>query len=242
MGRAKRKTPDVYEDERRGLRPGSAFLMLVALGFGGAIVWNAFSGAHQGRSMGSLLSEIPEGASTSVVVPAPQHVAPKTITITYDPAVEDIQRELLATGHYHGLVDGVMGTQTMLAIKQYQKDSGLAIDGRATRELLEHVRFTRKVEQASNQTGSLDAAPATQAKPVQTAARPDDSRLKVLDVQMRLMQLGYQPENTGVAGESTRAAILQFELDNGLAMDGVINTEFLAALKAVEAEQDVAAQ
>jgi len=174
MARARKKTPDVYEDERRGLRPGSALLLLVALGFGSAIVWNAFNGSHQPRSLENLLAEIPEGATTSIVVPAPQHAVPKTITIKYDPAVEDIQRELMATGQYRGLVDGVMGAQTMLAIKQFQEENGLVVDGRASPELLEKIRFTRKVQQAANQTGSVDPAvtvPAV-AKPVKVVAKP----------------------------------------------------------------------
>ncbi len=59
-------------------------------------------------------------------MPAP--TKPTTsITIKYDPLVEDVQRELLATGHYRGLVDGVAGKQTLLAIKSYQQDNQLPL-------------------------------------------------------------------------------------------------------------------
>jgi peptidoglycan hydrolase-like protein with peptidoglycan-binding domain len=242
MGRAsKARTRDVYDDERRGMRPGAAALFVVAVGFGTAIVWNAFFGSHQPRSMESLLAEIPAGATTSVVVNAPAKPQAKTITIKYDSDVEDIQRELLATGHYRGLVDGVMGNRTLIAIKQYQKDNGLAADGQATKALIEHIRFTRKVAQASEQTGSLpQKASAPPPKKTNDAA---DARLRILDVQLRLSRLGYDTgENDGTFGDGTRAAILQFELDHGLDMEGRIGKAFLAALKKAEQNRSASAQ
>ncbi len=35
-----------------------------------------------------------------------------TVIIKYDPAVEEVQRELLAAGEYDGLVDGIFGDRT----------------------------------------------------------------------------------------------------------------------------------
>lgn len=249
MGRSsRRKTKEVEVEEvvRRGLRPGAAALLLLGLGLGSMIVWNAFLGKHQPRNIEALLAEVPEGATTRVVVPGPSK-GPGTITIKYERVVEDLQQELLSTGHYKGSVDGVMGNRTALAIKAYQKEFGLAVDGAATAALLDHIRFTRKITQASNQTGSVaprELSTAHVSKPKKLlAAKPDQRRVITLDVQMRLKSLGYDPGNTdGFASESLRGAILQFEMDQGLAMEGRISKSFLAALKAAERGESLAAQ
>lgn len=246
MGRASsRKKRDIYDDgdggRRKGLRPGASLMSLIAIGLGSAIVWNAFHGQHQPRSMESLLAEVPDGASTSIVVPAPGK-ASRTITIKYDPEVEDVQRELLATGHYRGLVDGVMGNQTAVAIRLYQNDNALAPDGKLTPGLLDHIRFLRKVASAAEQSGSI--APVNAIAPLQKPAprKTDDGRVRILDVQMRLQRLGYVTVPTdGRESAALRAAILQFELDRGLAMEGRIDAAFLSALKSAEAGQSLAA-
>lgn len=247
MGRASRaKKRDVYDDggddRRRAFRPGASFMSLIAIGLGSAIVWNAFHGQHQSRSMESLLAEVPDGASTSIVVPAPGK-ASRTVTIKYDPQVEDVQRELLATGHYRGLVDGVMGNQTAVAIRQYQNDNALAPDGKLTPGLLDHIRFLRKVASAAEQSGSI--APQATGAPLKKSSPPkvDDGRVRILDVQMRLKRLSYETVPTdGYESAALRAAILQFEMDQGLAMEGKIDEGFLAALKDAEAGRSLAVQ
>ena len=55
-----------------------------------------------------------------------------------NPAVADIQKVLLALGYKlpkHG-VDGVRGTETREAVKQFQKDNGLAADGNPGQETI----------------------------------------------------------------------------------------------------------
>ena len=60
------------------------------------------------------------GASTRVDVIA-SNSRNATIVLKYDPRVEEVQRALLATGNYRGMVDGVAGKNTRLAIAAYQK-------------------------------------------------------------------------------------------------------------------------
>jgi peptidoglycan hydrolase-like protein with peptidoglycan-binding domain len=52
-----------------------------------------------------------------------------------------IQEELNIRGYNAGPVDGIVGSKTRRAIRHYQKDYGLPVDGCATRELLEHLKF-----------------------------------------------------------------------------------------------------
>ena len=59
---------------------------------------------------------------------------------------------------------------------------------------------------------------------------------RVRDVQQKLRKLGYDiGAVTGEPDDATRAAILKFEMDFGLTMDGSISKELVAALKVAEA-------
>jgi peptidoglycan hydrolase-like protein with peptidoglycan-binding domain len=250
MGRSsKARVRDVLDEHEGGVSPGAAALAVFAIGLGGMIVWNAFYGIHEQGSVSRFVTRVPKGATTYVEVPAP--AKPTTsITIKYDPLVEDVQRELLATGHYRGLVDGVAGKQTSLAIKSYQQDNQLPLTGEVTRTLIDHIRFTRKVAAASEFTGSISAVEAQgAAKPVQRpvivkrAAKPPQGLARIRDTQQKLRRLGYDiPAISGDLDAETRAAILKFELDFGLTMDGTITRELLSALKVAEAAHTASSQ
>ena len=75
------------------------------------------------------------------------------------------------------------------------------------------------------------------AKPLAKPAAPKPQGLaRVRDVQQKLRKLGYDiPAVNGEPDEVTRAAILKFQMDFGLAMDGTISKELLAGLKVAEA-------
>jgi hypothetical protein len=54
--------------------------------------------------------------------------------------VADIQTELVRHGYLTSAADGAMGPQTATAIKEYQRDQGLLVDGQASAALLQHMR------------------------------------------------------------------------------------------------------
>jgi peptidoglycan hydrolase-like protein with peptidoglycan-binding domain len=170
------------------------------------IVYNAFFGQHDTATRGLL---------TRVDVPA----TGGTIVLRYDPKVEEAQRALLALGDYQGMVDGVAGQQTKLAIEAYQRKAGLAVDGAVSDQLLEHLRFTEQVAEAADFTGSIEPN-----------AKPADEK-QMLELQTALAELGYQPgEITGSMNRSTRAAIKAFERDRGLPEDGEVTPGLLAEM------------
>ena len=53
--------------------------------------------------------------------------------------VADIQRGLIRLGYDCGVADGVYGPKTRDAIRKYQADHNLLVDGRATGELAAHI-------------------------------------------------------------------------------------------------------
>ncbi len=227
----------ILDEEGPLVRPGAAALSVLALGLAGMIVWNAF----YGNGASGQRHAVPDGASTHVIVKAPAKTQ-NTVTISYDARVEDVQRELSATGHFLGLVDGVMGKQTRLAIRKYQSDNGLAVTGEDSKELLNHIRYTRKVLAASEFTGSISAPAGAEPAPRATEAKPQ-GLAQISSAQKSLRQLGYEITSmSGELDEDTRSAVLKFQMDLGLAMDGQISRDVLAALKVSQAALSIPAQ
>jgi hypothetical protein len=47
-----------------------------------------------------------------------------------------VQRQLAAGGYYHGEIDGIIGEGTRRAIRNYERDNNLPVDGRIDNQLL----------------------------------------------------------------------------------------------------------
>ena len=208
----------------------------------GTILFNAF---WSGNSGVARLADVPGGATTRVTVTGNEKTS-RTITLKYDPLVEDIQRELLATGHFNGLVDGVTGPKTKVAIEAYQHENKIDVNGVVSKHLLEHIHYTRKLNQAAEFTGSVAAPRAIAPKPEKLAAPLKAAALPaakaggdnaIAKLQERLARLGYDPgSRSGQLDEGTRSAILIFEMDHGLPMQGRVSKPFLAMVKSAEAK------
>lgn len=140
----------------------------------------------------------------------------RTVTLRYDPVVEAVQKELSISGLYVGPIDGVAGKRTQLAVLAYQRSNSLDQDGRATPDLIDHIKLTREF---------AAAASASDDEP-----KPDTIR----KVQEKLAELGYAPGIiNGELGQNTEAAIRQFERDRGIAESGTINGELIAEIERV---------
>ena len=66
--------------------------------------------------------------------------AARPVAAADNQTVRDIQIALARAGLYRGPVDGISGPQTQAAIRAYEQQQGLLVDGRATPPLLEHMR------------------------------------------------------------------------------------------------------
>ena len=69
------------------------------------------------------------------------YYAPRTVYysdagLTDDATVAAVQRRLARAGYYHGAIDGVIGNGTRSAIRAYERNHGLVVDGRIDRRLL----------------------------------------------------------------------------------------------------------
>jgi hypothetical protein len=66
----------------------------------------------------------------------PRTVVYTDAAITDDATVAAVQRRLARGGYYHGSIDGVIGTGTRSAIRAFERNNGLPIDGQIDRQLL----------------------------------------------------------------------------------------------------------
>lgn len=134
-----------------------------------------------------------------------------------DPVVEQVQSELAQLNIYSEEVDGLTGPKTREAVSAYQKIHGLREDGRATEQLLDHIRFNKRIAEAAK-----TPLPVTGADP----------RVKL--VQSGLSELGYSPGPVdGHIGEQTREAIRSFESDRRLPKTGEISDRLVDELRKV---------
>ena len=128
-----------------------------------------------------------------------------------------VQKQLIYLGFYKGEVDGQSGPQTFAAIKLYQKHNSLRQTGQISAKLLDHLKFTRKITDAGNVTGSIKPKLAGNSE--------------IRKVQERLIVFGYSPGTPdGLFGASTRKAIRQFEADRSMPVTGRITTGLLQEL------------
>jgi peptidoglycan hydrolase-like protein with peptidoglycan-binding domain len=184
--------------------------------FAALIVYNAF--------FGQVREGAPKGATIHVAGGEIEGSA-KTITIRYDARIEDAQRQLLATGHYRGLVDGIVGARTKDAIEAYQREHGMPTTGTVDDKLLEHIRYTRKVAQASEMTASTQAV-STKSDKENRIEVPTEA--KIMRVQKLLATLGYDAGKAdGKMSAATRAAIKQFEADHDMPQTGTFTEALL---------------
>ncbi|ARP71575.1 hypothetical protein LK07_19480 [Streptomyces pluripotens] len=157
-------------------------------------------------------------------------------------------------------VDGIYGSQTTDSVRHFQRDNGLAVDGDAGPATM--AALTAKVKQVQSKAGTSadgDYGPATLSavRAYQSAHRlevdgiagPQTMGAMNIDritssgtgassdtklLQRNLVGLGYLASGgvDGIYGPATKDAVLSFQSDNGLEVDGIAGPQTNAALTA----------
>ena len=139
------------------------------------------------------------------------------------PAVKEIQQKLTSLGFNTKGTDGVFGSNTDQAVRQFQKARGLTVDGivgNSTRNALGTTTTTKPTSPSTssslNQSGIL---------------KKGSKGAAVTELQRLLTEKGYNTKGIdGVFGSNTDQAVRQFQKASGLAVDGIVGNSTKNAL------------
>lgn len=149
--------------------------------------------------------------------PYPGGAAPADVLQPSDQgqAVADLQQRLSQLGYYNGPANGYFDPATQAAVTQFQQEHGLVADGIVGAATISTLY----------QGGA--AAPEPGAAPFQG----DNAGESVTTLQQQLVQLGYyNGPVSGTFDEQTKMAVMSFQREHGLAVDGIVGNETAAAL------------
>ena len=139
--------------------------------------------------------------------------------------VSALQTDLTTLGYYWAQITGNFGEKTETAVKRFQEENGLTVDGVAGKKTLDAIAA------AVAKKGGSSASSTTST--TGSVLKLNSQGTKVSQLQTDLKQLGYYyAEITGNFGEKTEAAVKEFQKRNGLSADGVAGTNTLAAIAA----------
>ncbi len=125
------------------------------------------------------------------------------------PAVTTLQTNLNKVG-YSVTVDGVFGSGTETAVRQFQSAHGLTVDGKV-----------------GSATSSKLSALATTTTTLRSGSSGDE--VKVL--QRLLTKKGYSVTADGVFGSGTETAVKNFQRAQGLTVDGIVGSATWSKLR-----------
>lgn len=158
--------------------------------------------AAQGSTSGSSASSSPTQAYTDSTT------------------VKSAQTMLKALGYYSGSITGNIGEKTETAIRRFQKEFDLSVDGIPGPQTMAKLESVYKSGSASTSSSSGSSG-----------LKLGSSGAAVRDLQTDLTTLGYYwADITGSFGAKTEAAVKLFQEKNNLTVDGVAGTKTLAAI------------
>ena len=140
--------------------------------------------------------------------------------------IANIQRELSRKGFYDGPADGIWGSKTDAAARDFLQASGLKVNPEANENLL------RAISSYIAKPVAAAAAPSPPATdPIAKLIAPSK---RIVSIQRALADFGYgQIKATGVHDPETRSAIEKFERDHRLPVTGQISDRFVRELAAM---------
>ncbi len=187
------------------------YLKIAAVAFvatGGLLAYDASSGADAqvGSARGTVRTSQPASSQTDERLV--------------------IQRLLAANGFAVGEINGELTDETREAIRSFQRQNFMRVDGRVTLSLMTFLA-----------AHALDLLPGGDAEDILTADTSDNgtrdlqSRATVSLVQRILARHGFEPGRIdGLMGPVTRRAIRNFQSQVGLEITGDIDDSFLTTL------------
>ena len=186
------------------------------------ILENAVAACKEGYSVFDSQGNVVYQKMQEIVIPTPVPTPAPIPSITVlkkgskGNEVKELQNKLNALGYNCGKADGIFGAKTETAVKQYQKDTGLIVDGMAGPKTLEALKTAKKPE------------PQNSILVLKQGSKGEE----VKELQNKLNSLGYNCGTAdGIFGAKTTSAVKSFQKNNGLVVDGKAGPKTMEALK-----------
>jgi peptidoglycan hydrolase-like protein with peptidoglycan-binding domain len=152
------------------------------------------------------------------------NAAVETSALARTQMIASIQRELTRKGYYDGPADGIWGSKTDIAVRDFAQGAGIKVNPEASDTLLRAIIASK----ARAQANTADAAPAD---PIAKLIAPSK---RVTAIQRALADFGYgQIKATGQFDPDTKAAIEKFERDHKMPVTGQISDRLVRELGAM---------
>jgi peptidoglycan hydrolase-like protein with peptidoglycan-binding domain len=136
-----------------------------------------------------------------------------------DPAVRDLQEALTTLGHDPGPIDGVFGEATEAAVKAFQQEKGVTVDG-----IVGKVTW-------------INIDEADQSEPI---LRIGSTGLPVRRAQKRMSLVGFDVGGVdGRYGNKTEATVKNLQQQYNISVDGVVGPQTWNVIDALEDEGPV---
>jgi peptidoglycan hydrolase-like protein with peptidoglycan-binding domain len=143
--------------------------------------------------------------------------------------VRRLQEVLTGLAYQPGPIDGVSGSRTVAAVAAFQNDAGLTADGLAGRVTRAALKTRHVADSVTSDTGT-----ATESSSTTTTSgilRNGSRGADVQRVQELLTTAGYAPGPAdGIFGPKTELAVLAFQDEHGLRVDGLVGANTRTAL------------
>ncbi len=157
----------------------------------------------------------------------------------YSPRVEEIQKILIDANFNPGPVDGVMGSQTRKAIREFQKEKGLwpsgKVDSKTWLELSREKEALKKEATTQPLVLPFEKFPreirseeeiARIREPQEKATKAGLPKDRKKQIQIALQKAGfYKGKIDGKIGPQAKEAIKSFQKAKGLRIDGTVGIQ-----------------
>ena len=151
--------------------------------------------------------------------------------------VKKLQQRLKDLGYLKGSVDGDFGDATESAVKAFQAQHGLSVDGKAGANTLSKL-YSSTAKKAPTTTATNTPRPTNTPF---TSYKKGDTGSEISKIQQRLKALGYLKGSVdGDFGEATEDAVRAFQKQNGLTVDGKVGSYTLDKLYSSTAKKAAA--
>ena len=150
---------------------------------------------------------------------------------SYGSDVANAQMRLKAAGYLLGKADGIFGAVTKAAVISLQKDYNLKADGVVGPKTWEVI----KTLNVSNAEQSVVDPTKPSVGPNVTKLRQGSTGAAVKKLQQQLIQLNYLAagQDDGKYGPKTAKAVMQFQKDQKISVDGVAGSQTFVRLNEV---------